>query len=106
LWLVLAKQPRLEGQPEHEHDRNQPRWIIAHSAGSAAEAGPVNFWTRCGLIPCTDGKTRRIEPESFPLANGIPGRVGLLRGYGNAIVPPLAAVFAEIALEIDTQIAP
>ncbi|MBE0455851.1 MAG: DNA cytosine methyltransferase, partial [Roseovarius sp.] len=25
--------------------------------------------------------------------DGIPGRMGLLRGYGNAIVPPLAAEF-------------
>lgn len=29
----------------------------------------------------------------FPLCRGIPGRVGLLRGAGNAIVPPLAAEF-------------
>ena len=28
-----------------------------------------------------------------PLAHGIPIRVGLLRGYGNAIVPQVAAVF-------------
>jgi hypothetical protein len=31
--------------------------------------------------------------DPTPLAHGIPGRVGLLRGYGNAIVPQVAAEF-------------
>lgn len=56
------------------------------------EAG---FWGDFGLVHCADGKTRRFEPSAFPLAHGIPGRVGLLRGYGNAIVPPLAAEFIK-----------
>lgn len=52
-------------------------------------------WGEFVWLICTDGKARRIpvEPGVFPLAAGIPGRVGLLRGYGNAIVPPLAAEF-------------
>jgi len=50
-------------------------------------------------LQCSDGKKRRVPSESslFPLADGIPGRVGLLRGAGNAIVPQLAAVFIEAA---------
>ena len=44
-------------------------------------------------IPCTDGKARPVEPGTFPLAHGIPGRVGRLRAYGNAIVPQAAAAF-------------
>jgi hypothetical protein len=32
-------------------------------------------------------------PALFPLAHGLPGRVGLLRGAGNAIVPQCAAEF-------------
>ena len=46
------------------------------------------------LIDCADGKQRRI-PESgiFPLAHGVPNRVGTLRGAGNAIVPQVAAEF-------------
>jgi DNA (cytosine-5)-methyltransferase 1 len=53
-------------------------------------------WTS-GTIFCRDGKTRRIptEPAFFPLANGIPARVVRLRGYGNAIVPQVAASFIE-----------
>lgn len=51
------------------------------------------------VVLCSDGKARRFEPGSFPLAHGIPGRVGLLRGYGNAIVPQLAAQFIQASVE-------
>jgi DNA (cytosine-5)-methyltransferase 1 len=50
-------------------------------------------WTDFQLTPCRDGKSRRIESGTFPLAHGVSGRVGLLRGYGNAIVPQVAAEF-------------
>jgi len=52
-------------------------------------------WAASVAIPCADGKSRRTEPGTFPLAHGIPGRVGLLRGYGNAIVPQVAAQFIQ-----------
>lgn len=39
------------------------------------------------------------EPMPRPLAHGIPDRVGLLRGYGNAIVPALAAEFIQACEE-------
>ena len=59
-----------------------------HSAASSWNGSAI--WH-----PCRDGKQRRIpaEPTLFPLAHGIPGRVGLLRGAGNAIVPAVAAEF-------------
>jgi len=52
---------------------------------------------------CRDGKHRRIpaEPALFPLADGLPGRVGLLRGAGNAIVPQVAAVFIKSYMETE-----
>jgi DNA (cytosine-5)-methyltransferase 1 len=50
-------------------------------------------------IPCADGKARRIEPSIEPLVDGLPGRVGLLRGYGNSICPQVAQVFIEAYLE-------
>ena len=52
-----------------------------------------SFWGAADWLLCRDGKWRPVEPGTFPLANGIPGRVGLLRGYGNAIVPQVAAEF-------------
>jgi DNA (cytosine-5)-methyltransferase 1 len=51
------------------------------------------YWAGAEFIPCTDGKARPVEPGTFPLAHGIPGRVGRLRAYGNAINPQTAAEF-------------
>jgi DNA (cytosine-5)-methyltransferase 1 len=56
------------------------------------------FWGDADWLFCRDGKWRPVEPGTFPLANGIPGRVALLRGYGNAIVPQVAATFIRAAL--------
>jgi DNA (cytosine-5)-methyltransferase 1 len=59
----------------------------------SAGVGSLNFWSDADWLPCTDGKARRIEPGTFPLAHGVPARMGRLRGYGNAIVPQVAAEF-------------
>lgn len=56
-------------------------------------------WSRFDILPCADGKARRIESGTFPLAHGISGRVGLLRGYGNAIVPQVASEFIQAFYE-------
>lgn len=52
-------------------------------------------WSDADWLGCTDGRWRPVEPGSFPLADGISGRMGLLRGYGNAIVPQVAAEFVS-----------
>jgi DNA (cytosine-5)-methyltransferase 1 len=57
--------------------------------------GRAGAWDGFDVLPFRDGKARRVEAGTFPLAHGIPGRVGLLRGYGNAIVPQVAAKFIE-----------
>lgn len=46
-------------------------------------------------INCPDGKQRLIEPGIPLLADGVSNRVGKLRGYGNAIVPQVAAQFIK-----------
>ncbi|ARJ70376.1 DNA cytosine methyltransferase [Paracoccus contaminans] len=69
---------------------------ITHPAGASATDG---VWRNPDWIFCRDGRWRPVEPGTFPLADGIPGRMGLLRGYGNAIVPPLAAEFVTAFLE-------
>lgn len=76
------------------------------------ESGGQYLW-----LPCADGKARRIESGLEPLADGLsrnmgwhgpgdnphrqgpPSRVGMLRGYGNAIVPQLAAEFIAAYME-------
>lgn len=63
-------------------------------------ASPTNgFWRDVDWLFCRDGKWRPVEPGTFPLAHGIPARVGRLRGYGNAIVIPVAQAFIEAYLE-------
>ena len=57
------------------------------------------FWADSIIIPCADGKARRIKPGLMPLAHGVSNRVGLIRGYGNAIVPQLAAEFIRAFFE-------
>jgi len=58
------------------------------------------FWDACDWLPCRDGSCRPVEPGTFPLADGIPSRVGQLRAYGNAIVPQVAAEFLTAYLEV------
>jgi DNA (cytosine-5)-methyltransferase 1 len=67
--------------------------------GYADSAG----WARCDILPCRDGKARRVEAGTFPLAYGVPGRMGLLRGYGNAIVPQVAAEFVRAWMECQSR---
>ena len=66
--------------------------VVAASRGS--------FWSGCDWFPCADGKVRPVEPGSFPLAHGVPARVGRLRAYGNAIVPQVAATFIRAVMEV------
>ena len=56
-------------------------------------------WANPDWLFCRDGKWRPVEPGTFPLAHGLPARVGRLRGYGNAIVPQVAAEFIGAFLE-------
>ena len=58
----------------------------------------VNPWQDAEWLPCRDGKWRSTKPGLFPLAHGVPARVGRLRAYGNAIVPEVAAEFIKAYL--------
>ena len=67
--------------------------------GSTCQANSI--WATPDWLYCRDGRWRPVESGTFPLANGIPGRVGLLRGYGNAIVPQVAAEFIKAFMEVE-----
>jgi len=60
------------------------------TAGGAS--GP---WSDADWLTFKDGKIRPIEPGTSPMAPRTPQTVGLLRGYGNAIVAPLATEFIK-----------
>lgn len=83
--------------PGNRPDRHEPGRLDQVENRSVATAGG-NSWSDYIVIPCGDGKARRIKPGIAPLADGIPGRVGLIRGYGNAICPEVGAEFIEAFL--------
>ena len=73
------------------------------SCDAVSRPGPTNgFWRDADWLYCRDDKWRPVEPGTFPLAHGISGRVGLLRGYGNAINPHQFAAFIEAYLDRET----
>jgi DNA (cytosine-5)-methyltransferase 1 len=73
----------------------------AVTASCAPVPGPPNgHWRSADWLFCLDGKWRAVEPGTFPLAHGVPNRVGRLRGYGNAIVPQVAAEVISAYMEI------
>lgn len=87
VWLGNTYDERLQGRKSTEREK-------FGTLGRAASRRLLNaFWKRRTNVLCRDGKTRPIEPGIFPLAHGVPARVGRLRGYGNAIVPQVAANF-------------
>ncbi len=60
------------------------------------ECWPINdFWRDADWLYGRDGWWRPVRPESFPLADGIPTRVGRLRTYGNAINIEAATAFIK-----------
>ena len=58
------------------------------------------FWDDHIWLTGADGKSRRSKPGLPLLAHGVPGRVGKLRAYGNAIAPPLAAEIIKAFMDV------
>ena len=89
-WVGHTIESRLEGQPWHGVRGHQPGRQSEEADGSATTTG---LWADSEWRCCDDDKYRRVKPDLPLLAHGVPNRVGRLRGFGNAIVPPLAAEF-------------
>jgi len=81
-----TEQQRLEGQPWTDNGQGSRTQTVRPSTAPG-------FWDSVEYAYCRDGKYRPIptEPALFPLANGLPNRVGVLRGAGNAIVAQAGA---------------
>ncbi|WBV22076.1 DNA cytosine methyltransferase [Pantoea piersonii] len=78
---------------------------LCDRAGADAARQVAGFWSGADWLLCRDGKFRPVESGTFPLVNGFPGRVGRLRGYGNAIVPQVAAEFIISFLAAMSEVA-
>ena len=88
---------------------DRARLVDGRDGHDAGASGP---WSDAEWIPCTDGKSRPAEPGLQPLAYGVPtrlgsggtvetrARVGELAGYGNAIVPEVAATWIRAVMEV------
>ena len=72
---------------------------IVKSCGTDDGLAHTPLWADYQLIPCLDGKHRRIKSGLLPLAHGVPRRLSKLRAIGNSIVPELAAEFILSYLE-------
>jgi DNA (cytosine-5)-methyltransferase 1 len=92
------------GEPSWLDGRPRRGRMECMADAPSEQAGTPGFtrqpWDAVDWLPCRDGKARPVEPGTFPLAHGIPARVGRLRAYGNAIVPQVAAAFIEAYLGV------
>ena len=98
--------------------RPQGRQLPGGERAGERAPGAAMPWSDFELVYCRDGKVRRTQRGLFPLVDGIPlavgqggdigeqeaqgtaeARVMRLRGYGNSIVPQLAAEFIRAYLE-------
>jgi len=112
--VVMSHDPtgrRCEGQPDappgttswmaypNEPNANDEREQGIRGLVQPPQDATTGFWHPADWIPCADGRSRPVEPGTFPLAHGATARVGRLRAYGNAIVAPLAAEFIRAVIE-------
>jgi DNA (cytosine-5)-methyltransferase 1 len=76
---------------------------LAGSGGDRiAGTTPIDSpWRDADWLYCRDGKWRAVESGTFPLAHGISDRVVRLRGYGNAIVPQVAAEWIKAVMSCE-----
>jgi DNA (cytosine-5)-methyltransferase 1 len=83
------------GEQEHQEQQRPPadegEWRPDGVGGCGMDYRQAGPWDDAEWLTGADGKTRRAKPGVRLLAHGVPARVGRLRAYGNAIVPPLAA---------------
>ena len=103
-WVSRRQDQEREVERRHPGCGSTADWM-ADSNDVGHERGQATGWEAqwrsehaSKPMRCKDGKVRLIPTESeiFPLADGIPNRVGTLRGAGNAIVPQVAAEIMKI----------
>lgn len=107
------QRPNAESRKRNEHaagERDKDTTTSSGFCGDNPTDSYHSFWSDADWLGCRDGKFRPVRSGSFPLVNAIPRGVGYsgdiilpsaearvmrLRGYGNAIVPGVAAEFIK-----------
>lgn len=86
---------------ENPNRLRHTRWCSGYLQEHSEErlSSSKSFWENGEWLEGTEGKSFLVEPRTFPLCNGVPYRLELLRGYGNAIVPQLGALFITSFLD-------
>lgn len=93
------KQRRTKSSERSIERRREPNELVIVDANTGLATGPTNgVWAAADWLLCRDGRWRPVEPGSFPLAHGSAGRVGRLRGYGNAINAYQAQILIETVM--------
>lgn len=85
LFWGAIKQDLLENPNSFRHTRWCSGYLQEHCKERLSSS--KSFWENGEWTEGTEGQRLLLEPRSFPLCNGVPYRLELLRGYGNAIVP-------------------
>ena len=99
--------PDLPGEHERPSCGEQPLRLLGDRGDEGLglrDPGPVNgFWRDADWLLCRnpagEPSWRSVEPGTFPLAHGVAARMGLLRGFGNAVVAPQTQGFIEAVTE-------
>jgi DNA (cytosine-5)-methyltransferase 1 len=95
-WVAITRSERCEGLRLHLRQRQEGPRLLKARRSSQATAG---FWSDAEWLLGRDGKTRPIEPGTFPLAARAAGDLGRLRAYGNSLCAPQAIGFVEAVME-------
>jgi len=93
--------PDMPGQHKRTSSGEQPLRFVSGSVGQSCGIPSCNFWHDSDWLLCRDPKGPRwrpVEPGTFPLANGVTGRMGRLRAYGNAINAEVTKAFVELTI--------
>lgn len=108
-WVGYTDDERLQRHQGVLDFRKEPRWFRASETGSASETGVPHRhtapgatngqWSNADWLRCNDNKWRPVQPGTCPLADGVPGRVGRLRAYGNTVCVGSATLFVEIIMD-------
>ncbi|MBF0164447.1 MAG: DNA cytosine methyltransferase [Magnetococcales bacterium] len=74
--------------------------FVRDEGATVGATSAVCGWEDVEWIPCRDGKKRPTQPGLLPLADGVPARVVRIGGYGNAIMPQVAAEVIKAVMSI------